>query len=122
MVKLIRHGPAIGLRYQIAVLTDFLYSLSTQTIRKPVLILVLGIDFSLEGVLGSQLKFPSERNSLSPVKLAVEVINTFSLSSFLRDGRCLVSDGRVVARSFSVLSCKALSENAHHIVLISTSK
>ena len=67
-------------------------------------ILVLGIDFSLVGAIGSQLKFPSEGNSLSPVKLAVEVINIFTLSIFLREGRCLVSDGRVVARPFSELS------------------
>ena len=73
MVKLIRHGPAIDLRYQI-VLTDFLYSLSTQTIRKPVYILVLGIEFRLIGAFGIELNFPWEGNSVSPVKLAVEVI------------------------------------------------
>ena len=77
---MIRLGPVIDLRYQI-VLTDFLYSLSTQTIKKPVFILLLGIDVSLVGTLGSQLKFPSGRNSVSPVKLAVEVIN-ISLSLF----------------------------------------
>ena len=81
MVKLIRHAPVIDVRYQI-VLTDFLYSLSTQTIRKPVFILSLGIDFSLVGALGVQLNFPSEGNSISPVKLAVEVINIFSLFIF----------------------------------------
>ena len=81
VVKLIRHAPAIDVRYQI-VLTDFLYSLSTQTIRVPVFILSLGIDFSLVGALGVQLYFPWEGNSISPVKLAVEVINIFSLSIF----------------------------------------
>ena len=61
----------------------------------PVFILSLGVDFSLIGTLGIQLNFPSEGNSVSPVKLAVEVISIFSLSIFLREGRCLVSDGRV---------------------------
>ena len=78
-------------------------------------ILSLGIDVSLVGTFGVQLNFSSEGNSVSPVKLAVEVIKIFSLSIFLREGRCLVSDGRAVARSFSVLSCKALSENEHYI-------
>ena len=84
-------------------------------------ILSLGIDFSLVGAFGVQLNFPSEGNSVSPVKLAVEVINIFSLSIFLREGRCLVSDGCAVARSFSVLSCKSLSKNEHYIFLIWTS-
>ena len=76
MVKLIRHAPVIDVRYQI-VLTDFLYSLCTQTIQVPVLFLSVGVEFSLRGALSNQLNFPPERNSLSPIKLAVEVINIF---------------------------------------------
>ncbi|XP_015758124.1 PREDICTED: uncharacterized protein LOC107337478 [Acropora digitifera] len=49
------------------------YSLSGITIQVPVFILSLGVDFSLVGALGVQLNFPSERNSVSPVKLAVEI-------------------------------------------------
>ena len=86
------------------------------------LVLVVGVEFRLTGEYTSVLNFPSGRNSLSPVKLAVEVINTFFLSIFRREGQCLVSDGRAVARSFSVLSWKALSEDEHHIFfMISTS-
>ena len=78
---MIRHASAIDVRYQI-VLTDFLHSLSTQNIQKPVLILSIGIEFNLVGVFGIQLNFPSQQNSLSPVKLAVEVINIIFLSIF----------------------------------------
>ncbi|XP_067045179.1 uncharacterized skeletal organic matrix protein 1-like [Acropora muricata] len=49
------------------------YSLPAITIQVPVFILSLGVDFSLIGKLGMQLNFPSEGNSVSPVKLAVEI-------------------------------------------------
>ena len=84
-MKLIRHAPAIDLRYQI-VLTDFLYSLSIQTIQVPVLFLSVGVEFSLRGALSNQLNFPPEGNSLSPIKLAVEVINIFLSLNFFKRG------------------------------------
>ena len=59
------------------VLTDFFYSLSTQIIHLHVLVVSVGVEFRLTGLYSTQLNFPSGRNSLSPVKLAVEVINIF---------------------------------------------
>lgn len=49
------------------------YSLPAITIQVPVFTLSLGVAFSLIGALGIQLNFPSEGNSVSPVKLAVEI-------------------------------------------------
>lgn len=51
----------------------YTFSISGITIQVPVFILSLGVDFSLIGTLGIQLNFPSEGNSVSPVKLAVEM-------------------------------------------------
>ncbi len=47
---------------------------SPQTIQIPVLILTVGVDFSLNFQVNDELSFPPEDNSVNPVKLAVEVI------------------------------------------------
>jgi len=67
----------IGLR------VEYTYSMLGITIRVPVFILSLGIDFSLVGTLGVQLYFPWEGNSISPVKLAVEMELTAEVKASL---------------------------------------
>ena len=53
--------------------THVLFSLSPQTVSIPVFVISIGVDFSLSFQVNNQLSFPPDGNSLSPVKLAVEV-------------------------------------------------
>ncbi|XP_067043990.1 uncharacterized skeletal organic matrix protein 1-like [Acropora muricata] len=54
----------------------YTFSITGITIQVPVKILLVGVDFTLTGEYSTQLNFPSGRNSLSPVKLAVEIAPT----------------------------------------------
>lgn len=56
------------------VMNLLLLCFSPQTIQIPVLILTVGVDFSLSFQVNNELSFPPEDNSVNPVKLAVEVI------------------------------------------------
>ena len=46
---------------------------SMQSISVPVLILRIGVEFSLSFEVSSQLRFPWDQNSVNPVRLTAEV-------------------------------------------------
>lgn len=54
-------------------LTAFIPFFSMQSISVPVLILRIGVEFSLSFEVSSQLRFPWDENSVNPVMLTVEV-------------------------------------------------
>ena len=54
-------------------LTAFIPFFSMQSISVPVLILKIGVEFTLSFEVSSQLRFPWKQNSVNPVRLTAEV-------------------------------------------------